>query len=151
MKRLLLALFLGIIALLTWGSSHVTADFRVTDLGTLPSGSYGPNSLAWGINAAGQVVGDSGSSNGNQHAFLYSNGAMTDLGTLGGNPYSFAFAINASGQIVGESGPFAGSPANQALLYSNGTMTGLGTLGGSLSSARGHRDHCQRHRPSLSL
>jgi len=35
-------------------------------------------------------------------AFLYSDGAITDLGTLPGGNYSQAYAINNSGQIVGE-------------------------------------------------
>jgi probable HAF family extracellular repeat protein len=108
-------------------------------LGALPSGPFSPSSLAWGVNASGQVVGDSGSSSGQPHAFLYTGGAMTDLGTLGGNPYSFAFGINASGQIVGESGPDPGT-AKHAFLYSNGVMRDLGTLGGSYSSARGIND-----------
>jgi uncharacterized membrane protein len=38
----------------------------------------------------------------NKHAFLYSNGAMTDIGTLGGS-YASGSGINASGQITGAS------------------------------------------------
>ena len=37
-----------------------------------------------GINAAGDVVGRSNTSDGTEHAFLYSGGSMDDLGTLGG-------------------------------------------------------------------
>ena len=51
-----------------------------TDLGTLGGGT----SAAYGINAAGQVVGESATSGPGTHAFLYSGGTMTDLGTLGG-------------------------------------------------------------------
>ena len=66
------------------------------------------------------------------HAFLYSNGTMTDLGTLGGlssDPYD----INDNGQVVG----FAELTDGQqhAFLYSNGIMTDLGALGGTFSCA----------------
>ena len=89
----------------------------------MPSDSYycEPSS----INDAGQVVGycylyDE------THAFLYSNGTMTDLGTLGED--SYAFGINNAGQVVGYS--YTSSGESHAFLYSNGTMTDLGTLGG---------------------
>ncbi len=60
------------------------ANGQTIDLGTLPGGDH---SEAAGINAAGQVVGDSTLSGGLTHAFLYSGGQMTDLGVLpGGGP-----------------------------------------------------------------
>jgi probable HAF family extracellular repeat protein len=68
----------------------------MSDLGTLG----GVNSSASGINAHGQVVGDSDTTSGSRHAFVWENGMLTDLGTLGGSN-SFALAINASGTIVG--------------------------------------------------
>ncbi|MGU3443200.1 hypothetical protein ACLBXI_25395 [Bacillus cereus] len=43
------------------------------------------------------------------HAFLYSNGAMSDLGTLSGGENSCAYAINDSGVIVGYSELRSGS------------------------------------------
>ena len=53
----------------------------MTDLGTLG----GTNSVAYGINASGQVVGYAHTTgNAAAHAFLYSGSTMTDLGTLGG-------------------------------------------------------------------
>jgi probable HAF family extracellular repeat protein len=93
-----------------------TFPYTMTDLGSLGYGvTYG---LA--INANGQVTGYSYSSQEFQvtcppqkygqpkqcfehpyHAFLYSNGTMTDLGTLGGH-FSKGYAINASGEIVGQ-------------------------------------------------
>jgi probable HAF family extracellular repeat protein len=73
------------------GSEHAflyTPNVGFNDLGTL-SGSATDLSQGDAINAAGQVAGWSYagvSSNGTKlsHAFLYSNGMMTDLGTLGG-------------------------------------------------------------------
>ena len=67
------------------------------DLGTLPGGSY---SVAYGINAAGQVVGYANTASGLNHAFLY-DGIMHDLGTLPGRFNSIAYGINAAGQVVG--------------------------------------------------
>ena len=49
---------------------------------------------AFGINDSGQVVGYSTNADGHERAFLYSNGTMIDLGTLGGLS-SQARAINA--------------------------------------------------------
>ena len=134
MKRQVLTLVVGI-ALFggrsVWG---VGPQYTVTDLGILPGGSF---SDAWGINASGQIVGSWETNDGNQnpHAFLYSNGTMTDLGTLPGYMQgSQAFGINDAGQVVGVAYPAAWEPT--AFLYSNGTMTSLGTLpGGSYSEA----------------
>src|SRR5579863_604941 len=76
----------------------------LTDLGSL---SAGVNSGAYGINAAGLVVGNS--ENGSvdpatgypeYHAVLWSNGMIGDLGTLGGT-VSQAFAVNNRADIVG--------------------------------------------------
>ena len=113
------------------------------DLGTIG----GASSSAYGINASGQVVGASTwtSLSDYGHAFLYSNGKMQDLGTLGGIYGSSAYGINASGQVVGYSyitgaGNNIFSNVFHAFLYSNGTMQDLGTLGGSDSQANGIND-----------
>ncbi len=99
-----------------------TASYTVTDLGTLAGES---SSRAEAINESGQVVGYSGST-----GFLWQNGSMTDLGTLGGS-YSYAYDINDSGQVVGESdypeGPDGNGPT-KAFLWQNGRMTDLGSL-----------------------
>ena len=91
--------------------------YTITDLGSLGGGVA--HGLA--INASGQVTGDSVLSTlvqvpcppqrygGPQkcfkhpdHAFVWSNGTMTDLGSLGGL-YSQGAAINGSGEVVGYS------------------------------------------------
>jgi probable HAF family extracellular repeat protein len=67
-------------------------------------------------------VGYSVGEDGRTSAFLWRNGVMTDLGTLGGN--SAASGINSQGQIVGNSETPDGSA--HAFLWEKGAMTDLG-------------------------
>lgn len=93
-------------------------DGTLTDLGTF-GGQY---SLAQGINDLGDVVGVAATEEFRvNHAFLYSHGAMTDLGTLDADTYSEAVDINNLGQVVGYS-------AGSGFLYEGGAMVGLNTL-----------------------
>jgi probable HAF family extracellular repeat protein len=82
--------------------------------------SYGFNGVATSINNRADAVGYSYIDPVNRHAFLYSNGAMTDIDSLGG--YSVAFAINDEGVIVGlASAQFNGTAT--AFVYSQGVTT----------------------------
>jgi probable HAF family extracellular repeat protein len=109
----------------TWAQTY-----KVTDLGVLNSTGV---SEAYAISASGEVVGyatpPSGVSGG---AFVYNNGKMTNLGTLGGT-ISLAQGINASGQVVGYS--TLTTKSYGAFLYSGGVMTNIGTLGGTYAAA----------------
>lgn len=135
-----------VIFLTIWLGCATTAQadpfvFTITNLGTLPGGSY---SSATSINDSGQIVGvadtTTGTSRGDR-AFLYNNGVMQNLGASG-RSNSFASAINNSGQVTGavydidEDFGFAflyegggmqllpslpcGSPSRPAPCYSNG-------------------------------
>jgi probable HAF family extracellular repeat protein len=72
------------------------------DLGKLAA--Y-PNSSGRAINSAGDIVGFSYTNSGIDHAFLYTNGSMSDLNTLidpaSGWTVGVALGINDSDQIVG--------------------------------------------------
>ena len=112
--------------------------YTITDLGSLGLGvSHG---LA--INANGQVTGDSVLSTLVQvpcppqqyggakkcfkhpdHAFVWSNGTMTDLGSLGGL-YSQGVAINGTGEVVGESATKSAGPF-EPFLWNGHSMKAL--------------------------
>ncbi len=128
------------------GNFHAFLYSRGTmhDLGTLPggtySGGYGINRVAGGIEVVGygDVPGDCSLIPfcPPYHAFLYSQGAMHDLGTLPGGFLSNATAINQFGQITGSADNSEGN--FHAFLYEHGGMRDLGTLpNGFQSFARG--------------
>lgn len=130
-------------------------DGRLINLGALP-GSY--NSVAFGINDAGLVVGlsengsiDPATGYPEYHAVVWRNGAIRDLGTFGGNE-SQAFAVNDWGQVVGVAGnavpdqyanglgpnlPWIGPVTTQqrAFLWEGRRLQDLGTLGGNDAAA----------------
>src|SRR3954463_3473278 len=108
-----------------------TGPYHAVDLGTLPGAS---NSLAVAINRSGLIAGLSLTAAGNQHAVLWRNRVIKDLGTLGGKT-SRAEAMNNLGQIVVSSQRADGKV--HAFLWSKGVMIDLGTPGGSGSSAFG--------------
>ena len=113
--------------------------YTITELGSLGLGST-PN----GINATGEVTGYSYLSTlvptpncvpyGNHkpvckehpyHAFVWSNGTMTDLGTLGSGNFSAGEAVNLSGEVAGWSDTNADA-GQEASVWNGKKATGLG-------------------------
>jgi probable HAF family extracellular repeat protein len=131
---------------------------EIVNLGTF-GGAYSVGGVVAGaINNHSQVVGAAlnaipdpfsllyqlaGSPNGTQtRAFLWQNGHMLDLQTLGG-PDAWAYFVNERGQIAGESytnstpNPVTGVPNLDPFLWQHGTMLDLGTLGGAFGQPVG--------------
>lgn len=131
----------------------VPTGYTITNLGSLIEGG---SSQASDINASAQVVGWAYAGMGYEHAFIWQNGVMTDLGTLGGDS-SRAFGINDAGQVVGHSNLASDWTAYRAFLITpedtdndgtadrwfrdsnndgaNDLMRNLGTLGGGSPSS----------------
>ncbi len=84
------------------------------------------------------MVGGSYTTGSDEHAFLYTGGALSDLGTLGGKS-SVARGINNLSQVVGYS-QTADDKSFHAFIDNNGNLADLGTLGGNSSSAYGIND-----------
>jgi probable HAF family extracellular repeat protein len=89
------------------------------------SGAYAP-SAATAINNHGDIVGFSAIGLSSEHPFLYSQGLMQDLGTLGGS-MGEARAINDAGEITGNSMTISNAEMH-AFLYRDGRMIDLGGL-----------------------
>jgi probable HAF family extracellular repeat protein len=113
--------------------------YDLVDLGTLGGeASYGND-----IDGMGRIVGESqiygavgcgGLGEEAYHAFLWADGAMTDLGTLGG-ANSGASAISPTGDVVGWSETAVGE--THATAWSpDGQIADLGTIGNLISVAR---------------
>jgi probable HAF family extracellular repeat protein len=144
-----------------WKNAHII------DLGTLPEGGF--QSGAHAVNSRGQVVGwalntvpDDNSmaelsiwfdnwepvAPFEVRAFLWENGVMKDLGTLGTGHDAFGFAINEAGQVIGIAYTNATlnqtqttcalglpgattTPTQDPFLWQDGKMIDLGGLGGT--------------------
>ena len=107
-------------------TAAMATSYVATPLGTLGGASiYGT-----GINAGGQVSGwgDTDALGAvHRHAFVFSDGALTNLGTLSGGAQSFAYAINDAGSLAGSSN--ASSGPLRAVVYTGGTvMTQVATF-----------------------
>ena len=113
----------------------------------LPTAQGDADGVAFAINDNGQVAGASGECSAFHyntlvnlqplHALLWQNGAMIDLGNLGGTGHGFgniALGMNNPGQVVGAS-DLPGDATFHAFQWTNGTgMQDLGTLPGDVSS-----------------
>lgn len=121
--RKLLRLTTMVVASLALSSTAWATSYTITQLDSIGSPS------AYVINNSGQIAGTESYLG----AFIYSNGTMQHLGTLGGADF-VPNQLNDNGQVVGT----AYNP-ERAVLYSNGTITNLGNLGSTLygSSANG--------------
>jgi len=144
-------------------------DGKIINLGTL--GGY--ESVAAAVNDRGEVAGAALNSisdpfpgrypdgeffifgNGTEsHAFLWHDGTMEDLGTLGG-PDSAAFLLNERGQVAGAgdvdfaSNVVTGGPTVHPFLWQQGKMLDLvadapaGMFGGTYGSVSGLNDRGQ--------
>ena len=110
----------------------------IQDLGTLG----GPDAWASGLNDAGQVIGQSYTTDTTVspvigarpiEVFLWENGTMTSLGNLGGT-YAEAWKLNNRGQVVGWM-TLPGDEDFHPFFWERGTLTDLGTFGGSTGQA----------------
>jgi len=81
----------------------------------------GETGEAYGINDAGQIVGDVEQSNGSQHPFLFDGVSMFDLGTLGGVDAT-VFFINELGDIAGSADTASGEA--HAFIWRHGRWVG---------------------------
>ena len=122
-----------------------TSAFRYTPISKQPmedlSGSFNTSaSRGFGINESGRVVGDSTffyKSGDSQHAALFKDGSIADLGTLPkiGN-FSRANSINAFDQVVGSVSSELDGENGRAFGWSASTgIFEIGTLGGENAQA----------------
>ena len=123
------------------GASRITDDVRLrafrlenATMTALPI-DLGGDSVARGINEAGDIVGQACSEgNASCRPFLLSSGVTTYIGPANRN--GIANRVNLNLDVVG-SLSLAGTATPRAFFFSGGVLTELGTLGGASSEARG--------------
>ncbi len=101
--------------------TYTDMGYTLTDLGTLG----GVESTASFLNKKGEVLGQSytGDFIVGWHAFLYSDGTMTDLNLGESSDDVEPFAITEKGWVIGMA-----YPVGHAFLYGDGVMTDLGQV-----------------------
>ncbi len=110
-------------------SLAASASAGVRSLNIVPPA--GEQTIAYDINAAGQVAAVLEDDAGRQRGVLFEKGKLTEIGSLGGD-FSDARAINPSGMIVGSAQ--SGDGHWRAFVYDRASgMRDLGTLGGPSS------------------
>ncbi len=121
----------------TQSHAFLWQDGTMQDLGTLG----GPDSVAYSVNEHAQIAGQSFTNNipnpvtglPTAHPFLWEDGEMRDIGTLGGT-IALPAGLNNRGQVIGVS-LVAGDISTHPFLWDEGRLTDLGTLGGDLAGA----------------
>lgn len=107
--------------------------YTVADLGTLNGSPACTCFFGTSIGDNGHVVGRFSGEADQYHAFLWRDGVMIDIGSLGGG-LTLAQGVNDGGMVVGLS--LSSSGAERAFAEYDGVMVDLGTLGGASSVAR---------------
>jgi len=99
----------------SYATAYLYGGQYAGSLGTL-GGTY---SVATGLNDAGQVIGHSATASGVDHPFLYTNGSMIDLGTMG---------VSGTLNDINNAGVIVGSGSGNAFIFSGGTMQNLASV-----------------------
>ncbi len=84
----------------------------------------GATTTAYAINALGHFVGVSATASDARHAYLFADGRMQDLGTLGKDA-SCAYGINDNDEVVGEAWVLHGQWTGAAFIYRHGGLMDL--------------------------
>jgi probable HAF family extracellular repeat protein len=128
--------------------AFLSRDGKLLDIGSLGGGSATAYGIAGDVGKDPwqedegrrriRVTGDSETAQDQDHAFLYEDHFMRDLGVLPGGSASIGRGVNSSGEVVGEADNAEG--VFQAFLFKHGNMVTLGPLGSTASVARAIND-----------